>query len=225
VATSRTDIYSRAINRFDDPHITSAFNKSPIEFFEIMSGYLDSAIPYFTIPNIMLSILMDNTKPSGETELFDGTGISNKVTLTTTPTIDAYFYGEINGVPYEVIHDPLTNEITFPIVIPVGVENTLVQWYDAGQFNQTLTDRQCRILSGLLLQCWSEKEMNFLLDIRRLLNDTDYKMGVEATNMMSKARWFNGIREANENEMKMYSWDVYNNELRKQYGMPQIGGV
>ena len=225
MATSRVDIYSRAINRFDDPHITSAYNSNPIEFFEIMSGYLDNAIPYFTVPSKMLSILADKTAPSGETELFSGNGTTDIFVLTTTPTADAYFYGEINDVRYEITYNSLTNSVTFPIDAPIGVENVLAQWYGTGQFNQTLTDRQITILSGLLLQCWSEKEMNFLLDIRRLLNDTDYKMGVEATNMMSKAKWFNGIRELNENEMKMYSWDVYNNELRKQYGLPEIGGV
>lgn len=225
MATSYVDIYTRAIKRFDDPSITSAYNTNPIDFFQVMLGYLENAIPAFITPMIMLDILNDTTDYSEQTELFDGTGATDTFVLSTTPPTGSYFYAEVGDIPQEVSYTELTNSVQFLSNPPIGNENVLVQWYYAGQFNQTLTVRQQDILSGLLVQCWSEKEKNFLLDIRRLLNDTDYKMGVESSNITSKGNWFAGIREKNDSDMQKYAWDVYNNELRKQYGMPQIGGV
>lgn len=225
MATSYVDIYTRAINRFDDPSITSAYNTNPIDFFQVMLGYLENAIPAFTTPVIMLDILNDTMNYSEQTELFNGTGATDTFVLSTIPPTGSYFYAEVNGISQEVSYIEITNSVQFITDPPLGVENVSVQWYFAGQFNQTLTNKQQDILSGLLVQSWSEKEKNFLLDIRRLLNDTDYKMGVESSNITSKGNWFAGIREKNDSDMKNYAWVVYNNELRKQYGMPQIGGV
>lgn len=225
MATSKVEIYTRAINRLDDPRITSAFDTKPIDFFQIMSGYLDNAIPAFITPTIMLSILQNTTDSSGVTELFDGTGATNTFTLSTTPPIGSYFYGEISGIESDITYSQGSNSVSFLVNPPVGTENVLAQWYFPGQFNQSLTDRQQDILSGLLVQAWSEKEKNFLLDIRRLLQDTDFKLGNEATNINAKGNWFAGIREKNETDMKKYAWDVYNNDMRTQYGLPLIGGV
>jgi len=179
VATSRVNIYSRAIGKFEDPRITSAFNTKPIDFFQIMSGYLDSAIPKFITPVKMLSILSNQTKSSEQTELFDGTGAVDTFVLSTTPPDDSYFYAEVNGIVEEVTYSQGSNSVQFQVNPPSGIENVLVQWYFAGEFNQTLTDREEDILSGLLVQCWSEKEKNFLLDIRRLMNDNDFKLGMK----------------------------------------------
>lgn len=225
MATSKVEIYTRAINRLDDPRITSAFDTNPIEFFQIMSGYLDNAIPAFITPSIMLSILQDTTNSSGATELFNGTGLTNTFVLSTTPPTGSYFYGEVNGISEDIAYSQGSNSVSFLTNPPVGTDNVLAQWYYAGQFNQTLTDRQQDILSGLLVQAWSEKEKNFLLDIRRLLQDTDFKLGNESTNINAKGNWFASIREKNDNDMKKYAWDVYNNEMRTQYGLPLIGGV
>lgn len=229
MATSKVDIYSRAINEFDDPRITSAYKRNPIEFFEIMDGYLNNAIPTFVTPTIMLSVLNDVTVSSTQIELFDGDGITDTFTLTTTPPDGSYFYaysGNVNfNTPYDVTYDELLNQVVLSGIPPTGVENVYVQWYFAGQFNQTLLEREEVILARLTVKTWATKEKNFLLDIRRLLNDTDFRLAAESTNMNSKGTWFAGIREQCEMDMNQYSWDVYNNNLRKQYGLPEIGGV
>lgn len=90
---------------------------------------------------------------------------------------------------------------------------------DYGQFNQTLSDREEKILSSLLVQCWAEKEKNFLLDIRRLLNDTDFKLSAESTTIREKGGWYNSIRENSEQAMKQYSWDLYIDAMNNKYGL------
>ena len=225
MATSKVDIYSRAVKAFDDPRITSAFESNPIEWMEIMSGYLDMAIPLFITPTMMIPILNDITSSSEQTELFDGTGATDTFILTTIPPTDSYFQGTISNINYDLTYTQITNSVTFLFNPPIGTDNVATTWYFAGQFNQTLTDRQQNILAKLLVQCWAEKERNFMLDIRRLLNDNDFKMGVEATNVNAKSNWFASTREYCDNEMNKYSWDVYNETLRTQYGLPPLGGI
>lgn len=129
MATSKVEIYTRAINRFDDPRITSAFDTKPIDFFQIMSGYLDNAIPEFVTPSKMLSILQDTTASSGATELFNGTGATPTFTLSTTPPLGSYFYGEVGGIEADITYSQGSNSVSFLTNPPIGTENVLAQWY------------------------------------------------------------------------------------------------
>jgi len=220
MSTPYSKIYTRAINLLEDPRITSAFESNPIDFFGIMYGYLDNAIPLFITPQAMQSKLSDRTLPTGQIELFNGDGINNVFHLSTTPTTGALFNFMVANVEVIGSYDSLTNNVTLVNIPPIGVENVSIEWYTDGQFNLTLIDRQELILAMLVVQCWSEKERNFLLDIRRLLGDTDFKLISEANSTNSKNNWFANVREHAETEMKKYSWDIYQENLKVQYAIP-----
>lgn len=219
MSTPYTNIYTRAISELEDPAISSAYVTSPLSFFKIMYNYFNNAIPLFTIPKSVQLKLIDATKPSGKTELFSGNGIITVFPLTSTPTVNAYFNYLVNGVSVIGTYNTVGNSVTITPAPPIGTEDVSIEWYDTGNFNQTLLAREERILSFLLVQCWSEKEKNFLLDIRRLLSDTDFKLSAESTTMREKGNWYNSIRENAESEMKKYSWDVYTDSMNQKYGL------
>jgi len=219
VPTPNVNIYTRAINEFDDYRINTAYSNNYISFFKIMYNYLDNAIPLFNIPKIMINKLLDRVKPIDTIELFDGDGHETNFVLTSIPTLDAYFYYIIDNITVDGTYDSLTNSITLNTVAPLGTENITIEWYDSGSFNETLSEREERILSYLLVQNWGEKEKNFLLDIRRLLNDTDFKLSAESTNMREKGNWYHSMREHAVKDMKQYSWDLTYDDLKKKYGL------
>jgi len=64
------------------------------------------------------------------------------------------------------------------------------------------------LLSKLLISNWSMKEKNFSLDIRRLLNDTDFKMTSEANSIRAKGFWYECSKEEVEKSMNQFSWDL-----------------
>lgn len=205
MATSNINIYERAISSFDDPSITRAYNSNPTQFFKIMYNYLRNGIPLYNNPLSIIDILSDRTDPYIDSENFVGDGNTSTYALSSTPLIDSYFSYYINDVESEGSYDELTNSVTFPYDIPLG-ETATAEWYYVGQFNQTLTDIQQKILGLLLVACWAEKEKNFLLDIRRLLNDTDYKMGSEAFSIRAKTAWHQSMLEDAEKLMNQTSW-------------------
>lgn len=125
----------------------------------------------------------------------------------------------------DILYNYLSNAIPL-FIVPKVIQTKLLDrtvpnlnTSDYGQFNQTLTDREEKILSGLLVQCWAEKEKNFLLDIRRLLNDTDFHLAAESSTMREKGNWYSLIREQNMQEMKQYSWDLYTDAMNQKYGL------
>lgn len=220
MSTPYSNIYTRAINLLEDPRVTSAFESNPIDFFQIMYGYLDNAIPLFITPQAMQSKLSDRTEPTGQIELFNGDGINDTFVLSTTPSIGAVFSFLADGSLVNGTYNSIGNEVVLDSIPSFGIDNVSIEWYDEGQFNQTLISRQELILALLLVQCWTEKEKNFLLDVRRLLSDTDFRLISEANSTNSKLNWFINAREHAETEMKKYSWDVYQENLKIQYGLP-----
>lgn len=218
--TPFSNIYTRAVNFMDDPHITDAFKNNQVLFYQIMNGYLNNAIPLFYIPSGIQEKLNDRVEPQGQIELFHSVDVTiKKFTLTTTPPDNALFLYMANNEIVNATYDKTDNSVIFEKEIPLGKENVYVEWYEDGYFNQDLTDRQEVILSLLLVQCWTQKEKNFLLDIRRLLQDTDFKLISEGSSLKNKRDWFTDAREQSSNEMKSYSWEVYSNSLRNQYNI------
>jgi hypothetical protein len=215
MAVSFVEIYNRAISSLDDPSITSEYEINPIDFFKTMYTFLLNAIPSFNNPLKMIKILSNKTNPNGQTEIFEGNGTVVVFPLSSTPLDNSFFKYEINNVGVEGLYDSITNSVTFPFPIPSG-QNGLVDWYFAGQFNDGflgglpdyLLDTIEKILGQLLVLKWSEKEKNFLLDIRRLLNDTDFKLHDSSSATNSKVNWYSNIREECEKTMNQFSWDL-----------------
>lgn len=218
MSTSFVNIYQRAITQFDDPFITNTYGNT-ITFFETMYSFLQNGINDFVIPEVVITKLEDITSPSGQTELFNGDGINTTFVLTTIPVTGSYFVYTVSGVVVTGTYNSGTNSVTLDVAPATGTNNVSIQWYYPGQFNQTLINREERILSMLWIVNWAEREKNHLLDIRRLLSDTDFKMSAESTTITAKSGWYIAMREEATAAMKQYSWSLYQATLKAKYGL------
>lgn len=218
MATLFTNIYGKAVNSFDDPFIKSTYGDT-ITFFKVMWGYMQNAIPEFIIPESIISKIQDIIEPTGQTEIFNGDGINKIFTLSTTPLQESYFKYIVNDIVVTGSFNYNTNQVTLDSIPSSGSGNVSIEWYYAGSFNKTLELREQRIMAMLWVLNWTEKEKNYLLDIRRLLNDTDFKLSAEAPNINSKNNWYHNMREEVLNMMKQYNWSLYTEDLKKKYGL------
>ena len=57
---------------------------------------------------------------------------------------------------------------------------------------------------------WADKEQNFMLDIRNLLNDTDFKLHSPANSLKSKMDWVNSLRFEIYTLQTKLDWDLRN---------------
>lgn len=201
-----TTIYSQAVSRFDDPILSKNYRESPQDFYGIMYQRMKAAIADFVMPTATAIKLNNFTEPTFYTEIFSGDGETDTFNLTDT-TLDltnANYYCIIDGTKYAVsISDYV---VTLPIIPSEGVDNVVVNIYIDGQFNDDLDLAEQEILSLFLVKAWAEKERNFLLDIRRLINDKDFKLISEANSLKEKNNWYISIREEAEKKMQLLSW-------------------
>lgn len=210
MAVEFLDIYSEAIGLFDDPNITKAFQTNKILFCKIMYSYLQNAIPLYNNPMKMQILLSSQNKPSGQVEIFDGDGTAT-YTISTTPLSNSIYQFVIDGNVIDGTYNSTNNSITFSTEIPIGKEGGF-EWYYPGEFINDFNDTVLNILARLLVVCWTEKEKNFLLDIRRMLQDTDFKLGNEANSLRSKGLWFAQSRNNVITMMNKYAWTLKYNE-------------
>ena len=205
------NIYSQSIGLFDDPSITSAYNTSPTLFFKTMYTYYLNAVPRFNNPFIMQPRLSLFNSAQGQIENFDGDGTAT-YTLSTTPLTNSYFNFIINGFGVSGTYNSSNNSVTFSTEIPIG-QTGVCEWYFAGEIlpdyqGNELDITAQNILARLLVMCWAEKEKNFLLDIRRLLGDTDFKLASEANSIRAKGSWYSDIRSEVSTKMNQYAWGL-----------------
>jgi|WetSurMetagenome_2_1015567.scaffolds.fasta_scaffold34651_3 hypothetical protein len=218
MATLYNKIYTRAISEINDPFITASYNANPINYFKTMYNYLLNAIPLYNSPNTIIPILSNRVDPDGEIESFIGDGINPYFVLSTTPNDSSYFSYNINDVYVSGSFDYTTNTATLAST-PYIAGEVLIEWYSDGYFNSTLTEAQENILACYLVSCWGEKEKNFLLDIRRLLNDDSFSMSAESTTIRNKDNWYYSMREKAEKLMNQESWLVYQSTMKTRYGL------
>lgn len=224
------DIFNRAVNLFDDPDIQRAYELNPVEFSKIMRPYLINGLGMFANPTTVSSRFSKYTEAQGKLEVFEGDGGAT-YELSTTP-VDNYvmscFIGK-NPDPF-VVYDKENNTITFSTDVPVGT-NCSCEWYYAGEFLADFTgfssnisplfieSRTKDILAHCLLLGWAENGKNFLLDIRNILTDTDFKLHSPANATRAKVEWYNGIREGLNDLTQKLSWDLWSGAI----GGAQIG--
>jgi hypothetical protein len=219
VATLNEVIYTRAIAEIDDPFITASYNENAISFFKTMYNFLVNAIPLYVSPTTIIDILNDRTEPDGQIELFNGNGTMVDFVLSSTPTSNAYFSCAVNEVYVSCTFNSTTNTVSVSSPPLTGTENVEIEWYDTGYFNQTLTPIRQNVLACFLVSCWGEKEKNFLIDIRRLLNDSTFKLSAESTTMKSKDSWYYNMREKAEKLMNQSDWVDHVAIFKTRYGI------
>lgn len=225
------DIFNRAVYLFDDPDIQRAYVSNPVGFAKRMRPFLINGMCMFSNPTPIASLLSDYTDPEGYLETFDGDGTSTYV-LSTTPQDNSFFTCLINGVADILAsYDSTTNAVTFSSVVAVGTTCS-VEWYYAGEYTTDFSgvlssrislsfviERVRDILAHCLLLAWAQDQRNFLLDIRNLLTDTDFKLHSPANSVRAKTEWYQNIREGLADLTQKLSWDVWSGAI----GGKQIG--
>lgn len=222
---SNKDIYDRAINLIDDPVLNRAQIRNPIEFQKMMYKFLENGVSIITSPVRVSQSLANATVPDGSTEFFDGDG-NDTYDVTMEVPEDADIVCRIGDIiDYEAVYE--NNKVKFSKVVTEG-ETASIEWYTCGGFADlqgvsakvpvaSVTSKVIDMLARALVISWADKEKNFLLDIRNLLNDTDFKLHSPANSLKSKVEWVDGLRfEIMTLQTKM-DWD-FRNQARSRYG-------
>lgn len=228
---SFSDVYERAFNLIDDPDISRAYINNPIQFQRIMYNFLKNGIAIITAPTSVCDSLAVQSEPHGETQTFDGAGTDTYevgIIIPDTAETACYIEGRIDSNAKIVKVAENKYNVVFSRVIQVG-ETCAVEYYENGSFDadfskisgkmpvNALEQRVIDMLARATIISWADKEKNFLLDIRNLLNDTDFKLHSPANSLQSKEKWVAGLRDEIFNLQTKLSWDM-RNRARSYYG-------
>ena len=203
-----SDIYEKAIALFDDPKITVAYQTNIIQFDKLMYTYLQNAITMFHNPASIALKLASYNEPSGVMQVWVSDGVNSTLKLDDAFEIkenSEYLFIE-GELTVEGILDKDSRTVTFPDVLPEGKEYAFEQYY-VGEFLDTFTNFNKKvpgsdtmvqntikdILARLLVRAWGEGERNLLLDIRNILQDTDFKLTPNNRILDSKNEWIDQL--------------------------------
>lgn len=203
-----SDIYEKAIALFDDPKITVAYQTNIIQFDKLMYTYLQNAITMFHNPASIALKLASYNEPSGVMQVWVSDGANSTLKLDDAFEIkenSEYLFIE-GELTVEGILDKDSRTVTFPDVLPKGKEYAFEQYY-VGEFLNTFTNFNKKvpgsdtmvqntikdILARLLVRAWGEGERNLLLDIRNILQDSDFKLTPNNRILDSKNEWIDQL--------------------------------
>lgn len=217
------DIYARAINLFDDPDIDRAYVQNTIKFEKMMYRHLQDGVQLFKNPTKITWELIDQTDPQGQMEIFTGDEVQNdQVVLSSTPTENSEVVVMINGeVDSAASYDAATKTVTLSKET-TSTDEISVEWYFGGQFNSdfsaaatpqvplsVIVAKVVDILARALVVAWAEKNKNFILEIRNVLTDTDFKLYSPANSTQSKIAWVQDLRKDLDTMQTKLGWDLY----------------
>lgn len=218
-------IYDKAINLFDDPIIQKAYVEDTVRWEKLMYPYLENGIPLFINPTKVSYLLVDQTPPGGKFELFEGNGTATYY-LSSTPVENSDFSFLINGRnDYGATYSPSDNSVTFSKAVPVGSKCS-AEWYFPGCFNtdfrgaaspnvssSVIAYRVKEILARALVLNWATDEQNFLLDIKNVLTDTDFKLYSPANSVRAKVEWKKTIEYEFDTLKNNLAWELYSRKF------------
>ena len=227
MALTFKSIYEKAINLFDDPIIRRSYIEDTVRWERQMYPHLENGISQFSNPTKIAYLLVDQKLPSGQVEVFDGNGTAvYNVSADFVPEEGAEFSFRI-GTQYDHAAKYENGVVTFSREVPTG-SKCGVEWYSPGQFNTDFKEAASSttpanviaykvrdILARALVLAWATNEEDFLLDIRRNLNDTDFKLYSEANSIRSKVEWVNQLKFQLDSLTTKLAWDVVS---RKYHG-------
>ena len=227
MALTFKSIYEKAINLFDDPIIRRSYIEDTVRWERQMYPHLENGINQFSNPTKIAYLLVDQKLPSGQVDVFDGNGTAvYNVSADFVPEEGAEFSFRI-GTQYDHAARYDNGVVTFSREVPTG-SKCGVEWYSPGQFNTDFKEAASSttsadviaykvrdILARALVLAWATNEEDFLLDIRRNLNDTDFKLYSEANSIRSKVEWVNQLKFQLDSLTTKLAWDVVS---RKYHG-------
>lgn len=221
------DIYQKAINLFDDPEIDRAYVQNKVRFAKLMYPHLDNGIQKFKNPTAITWELMDRTPPEGKAEIFSGAEVAGRtLVLSTVPLAGSDYSVTVAGnyvYDYTVVEENGVTQIVFGDDVNIGIDDEIsVEWYYAGCFNtdfssasatlitpQTIADKVTDILARTLVLSWAEKNKNFILEIRNILTDTDFKICSPANAINSKVAWVKDLQFDVDTMQTKLGWDLF----------------
>lgn len=218
-----SDIYTKAIALFDDPKITVAYNTNKIQFYKIMYTYLQNAIAMFTNPASVGIRLSNYNEPVGTMEVFEGNGVDKVFTLDEEfKVIEGSVYCFIENS--NIVTGKFNKEnrtVEFPDVLPQGQQYAFEQYY-TGEFldnfsnlnrntsagNNMVIGEIKDILARLLVKSWAEEERNLLLDIRNLMQDSDFKLNGNDRVLNAKNKWVDQLDSEILQLQNKLAWNI-----------------
>ena len=216
---SNKEIYERAFFLIDDPDIIRVFMKDKIKFYKIMYPFLVNGVSLITRPPQVNAILAERTEAQGKLEVFTGDG-GKEYSLTTTPLPNSIYEARVGSeIDEGATYDPILNMIIFSEPVPLNTQCS-VEWYFMGEFTgnfakingkyslAALENNVKDLLARATVISWAQKEQNFLLDIRNILNDTDFKLHSPANALHTKLEWVNALKTELINLQNTLNWDL-----------------
>lgn len=218
-----SDIYKKAIALFDDPKISRAYETNQLQFNKLMWTYLQNAIAMFDNPLSVSLRLSAYIEPKGTMEIFEGDGVNKKFTLDADFEImdnSVYCYIEGQSIVQAVL-DKEAKTVEFPDVLPEGQQYSIEQYY-IGEFTDDFKDFNTNkqggdavakgyikdILARLLVKAWGEEERNMLLDIRNIMQDSDFKIMSNDRILKAKNEWIDQMNEEIATYQSRLGWMI-----------------
>ena len=223
-----SDIYAKAIALFDDPKITVAYETNKIQFCKLMYSFLQNAIAMFTNPTYIGVKLSSYNVPVGTMEVFspdEGTVNEDGIVFSLSDDfkiLDGSLYNHIeNQIMVDGKLDKDGRTITFPDVLPEGQQYAFEQYY-VGEFTEKFSGFSSRtatgdslvvgeikdILARLLVKAWAEDERNLLLDIRNIMQDSDFKLNGNDRVLRAKNQWVDQLNTEILQLQNKLAWNI-----------------
>lgn len=151
---------------------------------------------------------------------------NNIFTLTSKPYKDSDFSVMINKnyiYNFSIKENEEGNtQIIFEDITVNAEDEIAVEWYSAGQFNTDFSSASAMgistsliaakasdILARALVLTWAEKNKNFILEIRNILTDTDFKIYSPANAINSKINWVKNLQFEFDTMQNKLAWDLF----------------
>lgn len=215
------EIFERAVNLFDDPEINQAYLYDPVKFEQMMRVYLINGKAKFNRPQIIASALGSYTSASGKAEVFQGNG-GKEYTLSegNVPVDNSAMSFKINGQLVNGEYDPETKKVVFERDI-TEEENCSFEWYYSGAFTINAEslfkengESNAELIKDVLTRClclaWADKTRNFLLEIKNIMSDTEFKVHSAANALEARNAWRLQIEKEIRNDITALGWAIKN---------------
>lgn len=227
MATSWSEIITDyAMTEIDDIRLAEELLENPALFFRRMSLYLKNGAAYFDNPPEVQSWLKF-TEPqfadyewtaetsADETEVdtqLTGYDIMSAVILTT----DAV--GTPVSIPYhEAVYDSETGIVTFPAGLEDGTVFSL-DFYTDGQFENTLTLVEKRILGKCAALVWNERFDGNWLNMQPKIHDKSFTVGSESNHIRAVSEKMRRLRAELNDELRRYEQNIaYRDTAKRGY--------
>lgn len=225
------DIYEKAIDLFDDPVIKRAYVEDKVRWYKMMYKYLKNGIGMVNNPTSIAYALLDKTEPHGQIDVFTGNG-------TAVYSVESGFIPE-DGCEFSFLINGRCDKgsyqggvVTFSRPVRED-EKCSVEWYAPGMINGDFSDCASSTVSGgvisailediladALVLAWATKEQNIVIEIRNVLQDTDFKLYSPANSIKAKISWLESIRFNFNTQINKLGWNLLSRKYSggKYYG-------